>query len=117
MGIVSLTRSKAGKAVVLGLFVCMIVLGLSLVPTTAQAAEWCVNGSSYHDSGTAHNYVQFKVNFSAQNWIVRHDWLSWTLPATLWAFPDSNGIAKAGINRTDYNPPFDPSHYKLCGWR
>lgn len=115
----SFVHSKMFKAVVYGLVLCAMVLGLSLAPAgakVAQAAEWCVNGISYHDAGTSHNYVKFQVNFSAQNWVVRHNWKSSVFPATLWAFPDSSGVAKAGITRTDRNPPYSPSNYRLCGW-
>ena len=79
----------------------------------ARADGWCVNGSSYGGGGTDHNYVEFHVNFSANNWHVHSPW--WAFPIELWAYPDGNGVARAGIQGTDNDPWYSPSNYQLCG--
>lgn len=106
-----------GKALVITVTMAALIV-LTLVPMlfvpVASAAGRCVAGSSYGDAGTAHNYVKFQVNFKARNWHIEREWWAF-FPADLWAYPDGNGVAKAGINLTDWNPPYSPSGYKICG--
>lgn len=86
--------------------------------SSAQARGTCWSGVRYGDSGTAHNYVEFHVTADANSWHIEKPW--WAIfPAQLWTFPiwyqgNRYGIAKAGINGTDYDPPYSPSVYQLC---
>lgn len=93
------------------LLAAVVILGAAVY--TAQAHGTCFAGVSYHDSGTDHNYVKFQVNMSSQGWHLHREWWA-VFPADLWAWPDTDGVAKAGIRGTDWNPPYSPSGYKLC---
>lgn len=96
------------------LLLVLVLMSLVLMNvSTASATGWCVSGYKYGGGGTGHNYVEFQVNFSARNWHIEKPW--WALPADLWAYPNFQGIAQAGIRGTDWDPPYSPSHYKLCG--
>lgn len=90
-----------------------LVVILSVAAIATQAHGWCYSGVRYGGAGTEHNYVEFKVNVSARSWHIHREWWAF-FPADLWAFPDGNGIARAGIRGTDWNPPYSPSGYKLC---
>jgi hypothetical protein len=98
------------------LIICVVALGVTSLATvnTASAHGWCVAGNRYGDAGTAHNYVEFQVNFSANSWHTHRAWWAY-YPIGLWANPDGNGIARAGIQGTDNNPPYGPDGYQLCG--
>lgn len=88
-------------------------VGVSVaVAQPAQAAGWCYPGIAYGDAGTDHNYVMFQVNASAPEWHIEREWWAF-FPADLWANPNPQ-YAYAGIQGTDWNPPYPPSGYKLC---
>jgi len=91
----------------------LVVLSLAFGESIADARGTCFPGNAYKDAGTTHNYVQFRVNISSRTgWHVERPY--WSFPIDLWAYPDGNGIANAGINMTDWNPPYSPSAYLLC---
>lgn len=75
--------------------------------------EGCFNGVFYGGAGTDHNYVEFHVDFMAHNWWVESP--VWAFPIDLWSYPDSSGVAQAGIHWTDWNPPYPPDVYRICG--
>ena len=122
--VVHFARHRWVKAAVYVAVLCAMVLGLSLAPVGAGTAQAqtvmdCYYGVSYHDAGTSHNYVKFQVKtgIAYAKWHTRHTYLALMFPADLWAYPDGNGVAKAGIRYTDNNPPYSPSNYRLCGYR
>ncbi len=94
------------------LFLGALIVGAILMTGRAEASGTCVNGYRYRDAGTDHNYVEFRVNFSARNWHTHRP--LWAYPIDLWANPQ-NGIGKAGIRGTDRDPWYSASYYQLCG--
>lgn len=95
----------------------LLIIGMSVSSAQpALARGTCWSGVAYRDAGTAHNFVEFRVNASAQDWHIEREWWAF-YPASLWAYPDRNGIAKAGIQGTDWNPPYPASGYKICTGR
>lgn len=98
------------------LVLCVAVLvSVSFVSAslnTAQANGMCFSGLRYGAGGTDHNYVEIQVNVSSTKWHTHKPW--WAFPISLWTFPDSHGIARAGINGTDNDPWYSASNYQLC---
>lgn len=79
----------------------------------------CWSGTSYgFDRTQKHNYVEFQVGrVSAgfgKDWYTTSPWWA-TLKASLWAWPDGNGMARAGLSPGDYIPPWSASNYQICG--
>lgn len=90
---------------------------LTILPALSVSARGtCWAGVLYGDAGTTHNYVEFRVNANAQDWHVEREWWAF-FPIDLWAYPDGNGVARAGISGTDWNPPYSPGGYRICTGR
>ncbi|GAB2769240.1 hypothetical protein GCM10027072_80110 [Streptomyces bullii] len=98
-----------------GLVAFLFVTGLTVVVApSASAHGTCWSGIRYGGAGTAHNYVEFRVTASAVNWHVHRQPLA-IFPIDLWSYPDARtGIAQAGIQGTDQNPPYPPTWYRIC---
>jgi hypothetical protein len=92
--------------------ISLALAGAIIIAPTASAST-CWSGVAYRDAWTDHNYVEFRVNASANSWHLEKSWWAF-FPAQLWAYPDRNGLAKAGINGTDLDPPYAASGYRLC---
>lgn len=92
-------------------------------PTTVAAREACWKGRYFDVRGPwydQHYFVAFQVdphpNTYAQSWYIKPP-SYWPLPTTLWANPDDNGVALAGIKGFYYlaktlNPK--PQDWQIC---
>lgn len=84
-------------------------------PQQQSQQSKCWPGAKYGGGGTDHNYVEFHVDpHASKSWHVENGLEGEIFPAKLWANPDGNGVAHAGINRTDSDPFYSPNAYWLC---